>query len=55
MVPHQAVAVALPPKPSNNVAQDVQKSRAISIVVKDRFLTVATRRHVIKSTGVFDS
>jgi hypothetical protein len=40
MVAHQAVGVAAPAKARNHFAQDIQESRAILVVLKDRFLAV---------------
>jgi len=47
--------VAAPAKARNHFAQDIQESRAILIVLKNRFLAVTARGDVAKSAGVLDS
>jgi hypothetical protein len=55
MIPHQAVGTAAPAKPRNNFTQDIQESCAILIVVKHRFLTVASGCHMIERAGILDA
>jgi hypothetical protein len=55
MIPHQAVSVAAPAKPRNNFTQDIQESCAILIVVKDRFLAIASGSYMIECTGILDA
>jgi hypothetical protein len=47
--------MAAPAKPGNHLTQDTQKSSAIPIIVKDRFLTIASGRHMVEGTGVLDA
>jgi hypothetical protein len=51
MIPHQAVSMAAPAKPRNNFIQDIQESGAILIVVKDRFLPIASGSQMIECAG----
>ena len=55
MIPHQAVSMAAPAKPRNNFTQDIQESCAILIVVKDRFLAIASGSHMIECAGILDA
>jgi len=55
MIPHQAVSMAAPAKPRNNFTQDIQESCAILIVIKDRFLAIASRSHMIERAGILDA
>jgi hypothetical protein len=55
VIPHQAVSMAAPAKPWNNFTQNIQESRAILIVVKDRFRTIASGRHMIECAGILDA
>jgi hypothetical protein len=55
MIPHQAVSMAAPTKPRNNFIQDIQESGAILIVVKDRFLPIASGSQMIECAGILDA
>jgi len=55
MIPHHAVVMAAPAKPRNNFTQDIQESSAILIIVKDRFLTIASGCHMIECAGILDA
>ena len=54
MVSHKAIGVAAPVKARNQFARDIQESRAILVVLKDRFLAVTARGDVVKRAGVLD-
>jgi hypothetical protein len=47
--------MAAPAKPRNNFIQDNQESGAILIVVKDRFLPIASGSQMIECTGILDA
>ena len=47
--------MAAPAKPTNNFTQDIQESSAILIVVKDRFLAIASGSHMIKCARILDA
>jgi hypothetical protein len=53
MVRHQAICVAKPIVPFNDMLERVQKVLTVGIVFEDGFLFVAARGHVIDCTGVF--
>jgi hypothetical protein len=46
--------MAVPAKPGNNFTQDIQESGAILIVIKDRFLAIASRSHMIECAGILN-
>jgi len=47
--------LAAPAKPRNNLTQDIQESCAILIVVKDRFVAIASGSHMIKCARILDA
>jgi len=47
--------MAAPAKPRNNFTQDIQESCPILIVVKDRFLAIASGSHMIECAGILDA
>jgi hypothetical protein len=55
MIPHQAVSMAAPAIPRNNFTQDIQESGPILIVLKDRFLPIASGSQMIECAGILDA
>jgi len=53
MVSHQAIGVVSPSIASGDLAQDIEKSRAVLVVVKDGFLAIAAGSNVLERAGIF--
>ncbi len=55
MIGHEAIGMADPVIALIDMLDRIEKVLPVSIVLKDRFLLVASRGHMIHCTGIFDA
>jgi hypothetical protein len=55
VIPHKAVSMATPIKALNGLFDQVEKTRPVSIIFKDRHPGVSPRRYVINGPRIFNA